>query len=270
MSSFVSRVLVTIVALPAVLYLVWLGGWWLTGLAIAAALVALHELYVMARSLRPLVLAGYAGAILALVGAQAGGVEWMLGGALATLPLAFVLYGIGENRQSATVALGTTVLGVVWIPVALGHLVLLREIPEHGRLVVFTVLLAVFADSTFAYLVGRMIGRHRLAPTISPGKSVEGFLAGTIAAVAVCFFALYEERDTFLSISQALVFGAIVAAAEPLGDLFESAVKRDLHVKDSGRLLAGHGGMLDRIDSLLFAGPAALYAVLAFGYGGPA
>jgi phosphatidate cytidylyltransferase len=88
-----------------------------------------------------------------------------------------------------------------------------------------------------------------------------------VAAIAVCFFALYEERDTFLSIWQALVFGVIVAAAEPLGDLFESSIKRDLQVKDSGRLLAGHGGMLDRIDSLLFAGPAALYAVLAFGYG---
>jgi phosphatidate cytidylyltransferase len=267
MSSFVSRIIVTVVALPAVLYLVWLGGWWLTGLGIVAALIALHELYVMGRSLRPLVPAGYVGAILALVGAEAGGVEWMVGGALATLPLAFILYVVSNTRQSATVAVGTTVLGVVWIPVALAHLVLLRDIPEHGRLVVFTVLLAVFADSTFAYLVGRMIGRHRLAPTISPGKSVEGLLAGVVAAIAVCFFALYEERDTFLSIWQALVFGVIVAAAEPLGDLFESSIKRDLQVKDSGRLLAGHGGMLDRIDSLLFAGPAALYAVLAFGYG---
>ena len=267
MSSFVSRVLVTVVGLPAVLYVVWLGGWWLAGLAIVAALIALHELYVIARSLRPLVLAGYAGGVLALVGAQAGGVEWMVGGALATLPLAFVLYGISDSRQSVTVAVGTTGLGVVWIPVALGHLLLLRDVPEHGRLAVFTVLLAVFAASTFAYLVGRFVGRHRLAPAISPGKTVEGLVAGTVAAVAVCFFALYEERDTFLSIWQALVFGAIVAAAEPLGDLFESAIKRDLRVKDSGRLLAGHGGMLDRIDSLLFAGPAALYAVLAFGYG---
>jgi phosphatidate cytidylyltransferase len=263
MSSFVSRILVTIVALPAVLYLVWLGGWWLAGLAVVGALIALHELFVMARSLRPLVLAGYAGAVLALVGAQAGGVEWMLGGAMGTLPLAFVLYTISDTRQSATVAVGTTVLGVVWIPVALGHLLLLRDIPEHGRLVVFTVLLAVFADSTFAYLVGRMIGRHKLAPTISPGKSVEGLLAGAVAAVAVCFFALYEERDTFLSIWQALVFGVIVAVAEPLGDLFESSIKRDLQVKDSGRLLGGHGGMLDRTDSLLFAGVAAFYAVTA-------
>jgi phosphatidate cytidylyltransferase len=266
-SSFLSRILVTVVALPIVLYLVWLGGWWIASLALVAAMLALHELYVMGRSLRPLVLAGYAGATMTIVGAEAGGFPWMLGGALATLPLAFVLYGVAETRQSATVALGTTVLGVVWIAVGLGHLVLLRDIPDHGRLAVFTVLLAVFADSTFAYLVGRAIGRHRLAPAISPGKSVEGFLAGTIAAVAVAFFALYEERDTFLSIWQALVFGAIIAAAEPLGDLFESAIKRDLQVKDSGRLLAGHGGMLDRIDSLLFAGPAALYAILAFGYG---
>jgi phosphatidate cytidylyltransferase len=267
MSSLVSRVLVTIVLLPVVLYLVWLGGWWVTGLALVGALLALHELYVMGRSLRPLVLAGYAGAILALVGAQAGGSIWMVGGALATLPLAFALYGIAETRQSATVAIGTTVLGVVWIAVGLGHLVLLRGLPDHGRLALFTVLLAVFADSTFAYGVGRLIGRHRLAPAISPGKTVEGFVAGTVAAVAVTFFALYEERESFLSIWQALVLGLVIAAAEPLGDLFESAVKRDLQVKDSGRLLAGHGGMLDRVDALLFAGPAALYAIMAFGYG---
>jgi phosphatidate cytidylyltransferase len=267
MSSLVSRVLVTIVLLPVVLYLVWLGGWWVTGLALVGALLALHELYVMGRSLRPLVLAGYAGAILALVGAQAGGPIWMVGGALATLPLAFALYGIAETRQSATVAIGTTVLGVVWIAVGLGHLVLLRGLPDHGRLALFTILLAVFADSTFAYGVGRLIGRHRLAPAISPGKTVEGFVAGTVAAVAVTFFALYEERESFLSIWQALVLGLVIAAAEPLGDLFESAVKRDLQVKDSGRLLAGHGGMLDRVDALLFAGPAALYAIMAFGYG---
>ena len=263
MSPLVSRILVTVVALPVVLYLVWLGGWWVTGLALIAALLALHELYVMGRSLRPLVLAGYAGAILTIVGAQAGGFPWMVGGAIATLPIAFVLYGIAETRQSATVAIGTTVLGVVWIALGLGHLVLLRDLPDHGRLAVFTVLLAVFADSTFAYFVGRLIGRHRLAPTISPGKSVEGFVAGTIAAVAVAFFALYEERDSFLSIWQAVVFGIVVAAAEPLGDLFESAIKRDLQVKDSGQLLGGHGGMLDRIDSLLFASVAAFYVVLA-------
>jgi len=267
MSSLVSRVLVAAVLLPVVLYLVWLGGWWLAGLAIVGAVLALHELYVMGRSLRPLVLAGYAGAILALVGAQAGGFPWMVGGALVALPLAFVLYAVAETRQSATVAIGTTVLGVVWIGFGLGHLLLVRDLPDHGRLALFTILLAVFADSTFAYLVGRAIGRHKLAPTISPGKSVEGLAAGAIGAIAVTFFALYEERDSFLSIWEMLVLGVVIAAAEPLGDLFESTIKRDLNVKDSGRLLAGHGGMLDRVDSLLFVGPAALYTIMAFGYG---
>ena len=267
MSSLVSRVLVAAVLLPVVLYLVWLGGWWLAGLAIVGAVIALHELYVMGRSLRPLVLAGYAGAILALVGAQSGGFAWMIGGALVALPLAFVLYAVSETRQSATVAIGVTVLGVVWIGLGLGHLLLLRDLPDHGRLALFTILLAVFADSTFAYLVGRAIGRHKLAPTISPGKSVEGLAAGAIGAIAVTFFALYEDRDTFLSIWQMLVLGVVIAAAEPIGDLFESTIKRDLNVKDSGRLLAGHGGVLDRIDSLLFVGPAALYTIMAFGYG---
>ena len=261
MSNFVSRVLVTVVGVPVVLYLVYLGGWWLFGLAAVAALVALHELYVMARSLRPLVLAGYAGALATLLGAELGGPDWMIGGFMLTLLLAFLLYGIAETRQPATVTMSTTLMGVAWIALGLGHLLLLRDVPEHGRLAVFTVLLAVFADDTAAYLVGRLLGRHKLAPSLSPGKTWEGFVAGTLAAIAVAFFALYEQD--FLSIPESIALGAAVALAGAAGDLFESAIKRDLQVKDSGQLLGGHGGMLDRIDSLLFASVAAFYVVLA-------
>ena len=262
MSNFVSRVLVTIIGVPVVLYIVYLGNWWLFGLAAFAALVALHELYVMARSLRPLVLAGYAGALAALLGAELGGAEWMLGGFMLTLLLAFLLYGIAETRQTATVTMSATILGVAWIALGLGHLLLLRDVPEHGRLAVFTVLIAVFADDTAAYLIGRLLGRHKLAPSLSPGKTWEGFVAGTIAAIAVAFFALYEQD--FLTIPESIVLGAAVALAGAAGDLFESALKRDLKVKDSGQLLGGHGGMLDRIDSLLFAAVAAFYVVIAF------
>mgnify|MGYP000613184087 CR=1 FL=1 len=261
MSNFVSRVLVTVVAVPIVLYLVYLGGWWLFGLAAVAAMIALHELYVMARSLRPLVLAGYAGAVATLVGAHLGGPEWMAGGFMVTLLLVFLLYGIAETRQTATVTMGVTVLGVAWIALGLAHLLLLRELPEHGRLAIFTVLLAVFADDTAAYLVGRLIGRHKLAPALSPGKTWEGFVAGTVAAIAVAFFALYDQG--FLTIAESIALGAAIALAGAAGDLFESALKRDLQVKDSGRLLGGHGGMLDRTDSLLFAGVAAFYVVVA-------
>lgn len=263
MSQFLSRVLVTIVGLAVVLPLVHFGGWWMFGLAVVAALVALHELYVMGRGLRPLVLAGYAGAIATLLGAHLGGAEWMLGGFVLTLLFAFLLYGVAETRQSGTITMGATVLGVAWIALGLAHLLLLRDLPEHGRLAIFTVLLAVFADDTVAYLVGRLVGRHKLAPAMSPGKTWEGFIAGTAAAVAVAFFALYDQG--FLSIPASLALGGAIALAGAAGDLFESALKRDLQVKDSGRLLGGHGGVLDRIDALLFAAPAAFYVVLALG-----
>jgi phosphatidate cytidylyltransferase len=263
MSSFWSRILVSVVGLPVVLYLVWLGGWWLFALVAVAATLALHELFWIARPLRPLVLAGYAGALLALLGAWLGGSTWMMAGFATTLLLAFVLKGISQTRQSLTVAVGTTVLGAAWVGLGLGHVVLLRAISptDDGRLAVFTVLLAVFASDTVAYFAGLLVGRHRMAPTISPGKTWEGLIAGTAIAVLVPFFAMYNSD--FLNIWRSLVVGAVIAVSAPLGDLFESAVKRDLQVKDTGRLLAGHGGVLDRIDSLLFAAIASYYTILA-------
>jgi phosphatidate cytidylyltransferase len=261
MSAFWSRILISLVLLPVILGIVWLGSWWLFAAALIGGLIALHELYVMGRGLRPLVLGGYVGLILTLLGAEVGEISWMVGGIFATIVIAFVVFGFSDARPSATAAISLTVLGVVWVGGGLASFILLRDIPEHGRLVVFTVLIAVFADDTAAYFVGRTIGRHKMAPTISPGKSWEGFVGGTIAAMAVAFFAMYDQG--FLTDFEAVAVGAAIAVSSTLGDLFESAIKRDLGVKDSGRLLAGHGGVLDRIDSILWAGPAAFYVVLA-------
>ena len=261
MNPFLSRILVAVVGLPAVLGVVWLGGWWLWLLAALAGLVALHEYYRMARSLRPLVLAGYAGLLLTLLGAQLGGTVWLLGGFLTTVALAFLLKGISMTRQSLTVAVATTVLGVAWVGLGLAYVLLLRDLPEHGRLAIFTVLLAVFAADTLAYFTGRLIGRHKLAPVLSPGKTWEGLVASTVAAVLVSFFALYHQH--FLTVGESLVLGVAIAVAAPMGDLFESGVKRDLGFKDSGRILAAHGGVLDRLDALLFAAVASYYVILA-------
>jgi phosphatidate cytidylyltransferase len=263
MSSFWSRIVVAVVGLPVVLYLVWLGGWWVFALTAVAATLALHELFWIARPLRPLVLAGYTGALVSILGAWLGGTGWMTAGFLTTFALAFVLKGISQTRQSITVAVSATVLGAGWVGLGLGHIVLLRAIPpaDDGRLAVFTVMLAVFASDTVAYFTGLLVGRHRLAPVISPGKTWEGLIAGTAIAILVPFFALYHSD--FLDIWRSLVLGAVIAVTAPLGDLFESAIKRDLQVKDTGKLLAGHGGVLDRIDSLLFAAIASYYTILA-------
>jgi phosphatidate cytidylyltransferase len=260
-----SRILVTVVLLPLVIGLVYLGGWWLFGLGLVAGLMALHELYRISREHRPLVLGGYLGFVLALLGLQLGGLPWMAGGIVSTFLFSFVVFGLSDVRPSATTSFGVTVLGVVWVGAGIGFLLLVRDLPEHGFWAAMAILFAVFAADTAAFLVGRAIGRHRMAPAISPGKTWEGFAAGVLAAMAAAFLLLYKDRDEFLTIPETLALGAAVALASVFGDLFESAVKRDLEVKDSGRLLGGHGGMLDRLDSLLWAGPAAYFVILAVG-----
>ncbi|HET8652072.1 MAG TPA: phosphatidate cytidylyltransferase [Gaiellaceae bacterium] len=261
MTALVSRILVAAALLPLVLLVIWAGGWWLVGLAVVVALIALHELYLMTRELRPVLLAGYAGTTAALVGA-AWGPEWALAGFFATLPLVFLFKAAGGAMPTAA-SLAITVLGAAWIGLGLAHLVLIRELPEHGVLALFTVVIAVFASDTAAFVAGRLVGRHKMAPQTSPGKTWEGFAAGSILAVLVPFFALYEEG--FVTVPESLVLGAAIALVAPIGDLFESAIKRDARVKDSGRLLLGHGGMLDRIDAFLFTGPAVYYLLRAFG-----
>jgi len=261
-SNWLSRILVAAVGLPVVLGAVYLGGWWLWSLAAVAGLIALHEYWLLARPLAPLAPAGYIGALLALVGAEIGGIAWGAGGVLMTFPLAFVLKAISEARAAATIAISGTVMGAAWIGGGLGFLILLRELPAHGRLAALTVLLAVWAGDTFAYLAGRLFGRHKMAPSTSPGKTWEGFVVGTAATVFVSFVALYHQD--LLTIGESIVLGVVLAIAAPLGDLFESLLKRDMDLKDTGRLLGGHGGMLDRIDALLFAGPAAYFTILAF------
>ena len=114
-------------------------------------------------------------------------------------------------------------------------------------------LLAVWAGDSAAFLIGMLFGRHKLAPSVSPGKTWEGLIAGIVATIGATFFAFYQERADFLSIREILVLGVVIAVVAPLGDLFESAIKRDMEVKDSSRLLAGHGGLLDRLDALLFS-----------------
>jgi len=266
MSNFVNRVLVAVPGLVVVLGASWLGGWWLFALVAVAGAIGVHEFVLMARPLAPLAPATYVGVLVALLGALRGGLVWMLGGFLLTLIVAFALNAFAKTRPPATASIGSTVLAAAWIGFGLGHIVLLRRMHDHPQLIVFTLLLVVFAADTFAYFGGRLFGKRKLAPTLSPGKTWEGFVVGSLVGIFVAFVALYQERDTYLVIWEALVLGLVIVLVAVAGDLFESMLKRDLQVKDTGRLLGGHGGILDRIDALLFAAPATYYVVRAFGY----
>ena len=154
MTNFTSRLLVAAVGLPLVLGMLWLGGWWLFTLLAVASVVAVHEFVTTARPLRPLAPAVYGGVLLALFGAETGGIVWLFGGFLATFVLAFVLHAVSSTRAPTTAAVGSTVLGAAWIGPGLGFLLLLRQMQDHGRLIAFTVVLTAFAAATFAYFGG--------------------------------------------------------------------------------------------------------------------
>jgi phosphatidate cytidylyltransferase len=233
-----------------------LGGLAFALLMIATGLACLHELYRMLERWRPATLVGFAGLAGMVLAARYGTLRDVLEVAMATLPVAFLVV-LGRGRQKATtVAVAGTLLGVWWVGMAWAHAELLRQLP-HGDGVIIDIAIGTFLGDTGAYIAGRMFGRRPLAPAISPHKTLEGLLCGMLVAVLAVFVAgLYQ---TWLTQGDALLLGIAVAVLGPVGDLFESVVKRDAGAKDAGALFGAHGGALDRLDAVMFTVVAGYY-----------
>ncbi|HEX4435347.1 MAG TPA: phosphatidate cytidylyltransferase [Solirubrobacteraceae bacterium] len=258
-SDLWARVRWAIPAVAVALFLVVEGGpIYALGLLVLGV-ICLHELYSMYDRAHPVRLAGFI-ALAGLLGAALYGDQFqVLLVAVMAVPLLFCLTVISPRPSVGGMAL--TLLGIYWIGFALAHAVLLRRLP-HGEAIVIDVLVGTFLGDTGAYLGGRMFGRRPLAPTISPNKTVEGLAIGMLFAILGVWIAgRYEE---WLPGTHALVLGLGVAIAAPIGDLFESFVKRDAQTKDSGGLFGPHGGALDRLDAVLFSAVAGYYIWAAY------
>jgi phosphatidate cytidylyltransferase len=180
--------------------------------------------------------------------------------ALAAVPILFLVLASRRQHAGATVSVAGTLLGIYWLAFAFSHAVLLRQLP-HGGGIIIDVMLGTFLGDTGAYLGGRMFGRRPLAPTISPKKTFEGLFCGMLIAILAVYVAgLYQP---WLTGADALGLGLAVAILGPLGDLFESLVKRDAGAKDAGHLFGAHGGALDRLDAVSFTVVAAYYIWVA-------
>jgi phosphatidate cytidylyltransferase len=226
---------------------------------IAAGLICMHEAYGLLAIWRPVAAVGFAAVVVMVLVARTGGAGDVLEVGMAAVPVALLAVMISDRRRP-TVAIAGTLLGVYWVGFAFAHAELLRELP-HGDGVFLDVLVGTFIGDTGAYFGGRLFGRRPLAPNVSPNKTVEGLFCGMLLAVIAVFLAgLYQ---TWLSQGHALLLGVAVAALGPLGDLFESLVKRDAGVKDSGSVFGPHGGALDRLDGALFTVVVGYYIWLA-------
>lgn len=175
------------------------------------------------------------------------------------LVIAALMWNVTFRQVSASDT-NTTVFGAVYTGFTLSHLVLLWAL-DNGPLLILVTLFSVWAMDVFAYLIGSAFGTHRLAPRISPKKSWEGFAAGASGTIAVWLIGWFLVRPA-IEWWWFLLTGAIVAVAALFGDLTESRLKREVNVKDSGHLLPGHGGFLDRFDSLILVSIVAYYMLL--------
>jgi phosphatidate cytidylyltransferase len=258
-SDLSARVIAAVPAIAVALFLVLEGGLIYTlGLMVLGG-VCLHELYGMYERAHPARLAGFLALAGLLLAALYGSQVQVLLVAVCALPLTFGLTLLLPRPSVG--GLAATLLGIYWIGFALAHAVLLRGLP-HGEAIVIDVLVGTFLGDTGAYLGGRMFGRRPLAPTISPNKTVEGLAIGMLCAVLGVWIAgRYEE---WLPGTHAIVLGIGVALVAPIGDLFESFIKREAGTKDSGGLFGPHGGALDRLDAVLFSAVAGYYVWAAY------
>jgi phosphatidate cytidylyltransferase len=257
-SELRARVLVAVPAIAAASLIVYVGGLLFAAALLVLGWICLDELYRMTARAHPARLAGFLAMAALLIAAHFGTRDQVLLVAVAALPAAFLISLVAPRGSLAGISI--TLLGVWWIGVALAHAVLLRSLP-HGGGIVIDVLVGTFVGDTGAYLGGRAFGRRPLASRISPNKTVEGLVIGVFCAiVGVWFASLYQP---WLQKGDAILLGVGVAIAAPIGDLFESYVKRAASVKDSGRVFGAHGGALDRLDAVLFSAVVSYYVWLA-------
>lgn len=251
-------------AVPAIAFAVFItveGGLVFALGLLIVGMLAMAELYKLMGRSRPVPLAGYLALLGLLLAAHFGDQFQMLLVYVASVPLTFLLAVVRQRRENVSWGIAATLLGITWIGLALSHAVLLRQLP-HGGALVADVLVGTFVGDTCAYFGGRAWGQRPLAPRISPNKTVEGLIAGIVGGT-LAFWGFEVAYQQYTRGTHALIIGAAVALAAPLGDLFESLIKRDLDVKDTGRVFGAHGGALDRLDAVFFTAVTAYYVALA-------
>jgi phosphatidate cytidylyltransferase len=273
--NLLKRILVGVVGVPVVFLLIWLGSWYLAIFVAGLSVLAAHEFYTLAqkKNLRPLSPVGLLFSaclpLAALLALKTGCSLWTF----LPWPLALIVAAALALRGESPVegALGrvsVTVFGIFYSGGLFSLQLPLRHDPRftdaQGWKWLFLAYLLTWAVDVGGYAAGSAFGRHKLCPKISPGKTVEGVAGGLVLALATAWLAGSSWMG-LLSPGPALLLGLLVAAVAPVGDLVESLFKRDSGVKDSSLLIPGHGGILDRFDSLLFTVPVtALFRYLLF------
>ena len=262
-----TRIITALCGIPLLFVAIWFDEpiSWFTVFACIWGLLAVYEFYKITSITRilPITLFGIIWTVLFLVRPHINSDIYypLLVISMAILPLFYLL--LCQSLRAIFSTWAWTLGGIIYVGLLLSYLVDLRL--EAGRNWVFLAILATFASDTMAYFIGKAFGKHLLAPRISPRKTWEGAIAGVIAAAAVSLiFTISWSLQLPINYWQAILLGVLISVFGQFGDLLESSIKRYFGVKESGNLMPGHGGLLDRMDSMVFAGVVVyLYYIIA-------
>jgi phosphatidate cytidylyltransferase len=264
LSETQSRVLVAIPWIVFAIAIIAIGDLVFTLAMIGLGILGLREFFRMSASARPLMLPAYLIVAAMILAAHYGTAFQILLFMAAAFPAMFAFAAVRESHRGIAISIAVTLLGITWLGLGFSHAVLLRDLPDHGGALLIDVLVATFVGDTAAYGAGRLFGNRKITPRISPNKTLEGAIGGFIGATMGFWFAgLYQD---WLPGVDALLMGMCIAIVAPLGDLFASLIKRDLGVKDTGSLFGPHGGLIDRLDAVIFTVVAGYYLAVAFVY----
>ena len=267
------RLITALIGIPLILLCIKFGGIAFLLLMLLVVIFGLTEYFLLVKQ------AGYAsqpvvGTIAGIVlflsiyvnGTQNGVLSNNLGTSaiLSFILIPIFLYEIIAGRINRSIeSTGITFLGAFFIPWALGHLILIRDFKPDGAIIVYFLFAVIWALDTGAYFFGRKFGKHKLAPSVSPKKTIEGLIGGvitgTLASWGFVVIVHFSLNKTLFSTTEAIIIGVIISLISQFSDLSESLLKRNANVKDSAQLLPGHGGILDRFDSFLFTAPLFYY-----------
>jgi phosphatidate cytidylyltransferase len=272
-SDLPARVAIAVPAGLFAIFIVWRGEEIFALGLVVLGVIALGELYTLMGRVRPPALAGFLSLVALIAAALYGEPRHVVMVLVAAIPLTFFLSLLRPRRENVSWAIAVTLFGALWIGLAMVHAIWLRDLQitegdqeiVTGMGLLYDVLIATFVGDTFAYFAGRSYGRTKITPLISPNKTLEGLAGGVVGGTATFWLCgLYQD---WLTGWDALLIGFLVSLAAPVGDLFESMIKRDLEVKDTSRFFGAHGGVLDRLDAVFFTVVVGYYAAVALGYG---
>jgi len=274
MKNLFIRVLVALIFAPLLIFSAYQGRYYFLLLVEALIFLGLYEFYSIVRA-KQVEISLF---LLIPLGLLIGWFSF-LGGEKYVLPVIFLAFLSGSfyqilknGTEKASTNIVFFILGIIYVPFFFSHLILIRQLPNYlgleykiGGLWVIFILVCVWFCDTLAYFIGAPLGKHQLTPQISPKKTIEGAIGGIAGALGGAIFSHYVFLN-FVSLKHLLLISFLIGTVGQIGDLVESSFKREVGLKDTSAIIPGHGGILDRFDSLLFVSPLVYYYLRFFIY----